>query len=101
MSKGNLVALIFTVTLAFVGLLMFASERNPGGLMPGDVYSQGLDVERNEQTTGITLLTVYGQEVFTSPSFLRSAELGPREPRAYLAVMQPTGGICKWSRFAK
>jgi hypothetical protein len=90
-SKGKLVALISTVTVAIVGLLIFASQTNPSGLMPGDVYSQGLDVERNEQTTGATLLTVYGQEVIISPSLLRSAELGPREPRAYLAVIQPAG----------
>ncbi|NIO39887.1 MAG: hypothetical protein GTO41_06655 [Burkholderiales bacterium] len=92
-SKANLVALISTVTVAIVGLLILASQHNPSGLMPGDVYSQGLDVERNEQTTGLTLLTVYGQDVITSPSLLRSAELGPREPRAYLAVIQPAGAF--------
>ena len=92
-SKGNLVALVSTVTVVIVGLLILASQHNPSGLMPGDVYSQGLDVERNEQTTGVTLLTVYGQEVITSPSLLRSAELGPREPRAYLAVIQPAGAF--------
>ena len=71
-SKGNLAALISTVTVAIVGLLILASQYNPSGLMPGDVYSQGLDVERNNETTRVRILTVYGQEVNTSPSLLGS-----------------------------
>ena len=92
-SRRNLVALICVAALAIGGFLIFASQYNPNGLMPGDVYSRGLDVDRNEHTTGVTLLTVYGQEVINSPSLLRSAELGPREPRAYIAVVLPAQAI--------
>jgi hypothetical protein len=85
--------LVGLVVLAFVGTGVIALNYNPHGLEPGDVYSQGLDVERNEHTTGVRLITVYGQEVIASPSLLRQAQLGPRHPRVHLAVIPPKGAL--------
>ena len=82
------------VILAFIGTgVVVALNYNPSGLEPGDVYSQGLDVERNAHATGMSLVTVYGQEVITPPSLLRQAQLGPRQVRLHLAVILPEGAL--------
>lgn len=84
--------LVGLVVLAFVGAGVVALSYNPHGLEPGDVYSQGLDVERNEHA-GVRLITVYGHDVITPSSLLRQAQLGPRRPRIYLAVIPPEGAL--------
>ena len=89
--KIRSIVLVGLVVLAIIGAGVFGLLYNPHGLKPGDVYSQGLDVERNEQAAGMKLLTVYGQDVITSPSLLRLAELGPRQPRVHIAVIPPKG----------
>jgi hypothetical protein len=91
--KRRSIALVGLAVLAIIGAGVFGLRYNPHGLKPGDVYSQGLDVERNEQAAGMKLLTVYGQDVITSPSFLRQAELGPRQPRVHIAVIPPKGAF--------
>lgn len=92
-SKKYLIALVFIAALTISGFLIFASQHNPNGLILGDIYSQGLDVDRNESTKGLTLLTVYGKEVINSPSLLRLAALGPRKPRVYIAEILPAQTI--------
>ena len=82
---------VVVIVIAVIAGTFFALHCNPHGLRPGDVYSQGLDVDRNETIAGIHLLTVYGNDVIASPSLLRKAKLGPRKPRMYLAVVLPEG----------
>ena len=63
------------------------------GLKPGDIYSDGLDVVRNEGAVEVRLLTVYGQQVIGTRAPLHPAKLGPRQPRMQIAVLAPEGAF--------
>ena len=99
MRKNHLVLTMAILGLAVAGFVLFASQYNLNGLNPGDVYSQGLDVVRNEAAVETRLATVYGQEVIEARRLFRSAKLGPRQPRMQIAVLAPRGAFVNGSGF--
>lgn len=94
MNKMRGVRVVACVMLA-VGIAVvagvFLSMDRSRGLKAGDICSFGIDVQRNNESSAVKLITIYGREVRKPPSLFSQGNYGQRRPRLQLAVVPPKG----------